>query len=64
MGGKLLTIEAIKYPNSKGKIHVTGQLGDIMKESINIALSWIKANRNDLPIWCGGEFFKITENID
>jgi len=33
MGGKLLLIEAIKYPNnnSKPKIEVTGQLGDVMK---------------------------------
>jgi|688.fasta_scaffold2043955_1 ATP-dependent Lon protease len=64
MGGKLLLIEAIKYSNSKSIIHVTGQLGDVIKESINIALSWIKSNRNDLPIWCGGEFYKITKNID
>jgi ATP-dependent Lon protease len=64
MGEKLLIIETIKYPNSKSIIHVTGQHGDMIKESINIALSWMKANRNNLKIWCGGEFYKITENID
>lgn len=63
MGGKLLLVEAIKYPNSKAKIEVTGQLGDVMKESINIALSWIKANRNDFSIWSGGDF-NIGFHID
>lgn len=63
MGGKLLLVEAIKYPSSKFKIEVTGQLGDVMKESIHIALSWIKANRNDFALWSRGEF-NITESID
>lgn len=63
MGGKLLIVEAIKFPNSKSKVEITGQLGDVMKESINIALSWIKANRNDFSIWSGGDF-NICENID
>ena len=31
MGGKILIVEAIKYPSSKFKIEVTGQLGDVMK---------------------------------
>jgi ATP-dependent Lon protease len=60
MGGKLLLVEAIKYPAVKSKIEVTGQLGDVMKESIHIALSWIKANRNDFSIWSGGEYHNIT----
>ena len=37
MGGKLLLVEAIKYPSDKFKLDVTGQLGDVMKESIYIA---------------------------
>ena len=53
MGGKILIVEAIKYPSSKFKIEVTGQLGDVMKESIHIALSWIKANRSDFALWGG-----------
>lgn len=31
MGGKLLIVEAIKFPNSKSKVEITGQLGDVMK---------------------------------
>lgn len=44
LGGKLLMVESVRYPSSKGKIEITGQLGDVMKESVNIAISWIKAN--------------------
>ena len=44
MGGKLLTVEAILYRSEKQKIDVTGQLGDVMKGSVNIAFSWIKSN--------------------
>ena len=44
LGGKVLTVEAVQYHNSKQRIEVTGQLGDVMKESVNIAFSWIKAN--------------------
>lgn len=47
MGGKLLMVESISYPDEKGKINITGQLGDVMKESVNIALSWIKAHIGD-----------------
>ena len=44
LGGKILTVEAIQYQSNKPKIEVTGQLGDVMKESVNIAFSWIRAN--------------------
>ena len=44
MGGKILTVEAIQYRSLNPKIDVTGQLGEVMKESANIALSWVKSN--------------------
>lgn len=50
MGGKLLTVEAIQYKSSRQKIQVTGQLGDVMKQSANIAFSWIKANIEEFSI--------------
>ena len=50
MGGKLMVVEAIKYPSTKFHIEVTGQLGEVMKESIQIAVSWIRANRNDFTV--------------
>ncbi len=44
IGGKLISVEAIQYGSQRQRIEVTGHLGDVMKESVQIALSWIKAN--------------------
>ena len=41
-GGTVLQVEAIKYPG-KGGFEVTGSLGDVMKESVKIAGSYIRA---------------------
>lgn len=41
-GGEVLYIEAIETPG-KGNISVTGRLGDIMKESVQIAFSYVKS---------------------
>ena len=48
-GGDILPIE-VNYFNGKGKLVVTGQLGDVMKESTEIALDYIKANANKFNI--------------
>ena len=48
-GGDLLFIEASKMPG-KGKLRLTGQLGDVMKESTHIALSLVEANAERLGI--------------
>lgn len=42
-GGVLLTIECLALDGS-GKIYLTGKLGDVMKESADAALSWVRAN--------------------
>ncbi len=42
VGGELLTIEAITVPG-KGQIKTTGKLGEVMSESIQTALSYVKA---------------------
>jgi ATP-dependent Lon protease len=52
VGGDILFIEASVSPGS-GKLHITGQLGDVMKESAQLALSYLKAHSKD---------FGITEN--
>ena len=48
-GGDLLFIETSKMPG-KGKLRLTGQLGDVMKESAQIALSLVEANAERLGI--------------
>lgn len=42
VGGELLTIEAVTVPG-KGMIKTTGKLGDVMQESIQAAMSFVKA---------------------
>jgi ATP-dependent Lon protease len=49
VGGDLLTIEATTY-KGKGKLNYTGQLGDVMKESIQAAMSVTRARANELKI--------------
>ncbi len=44
-GGDILFIEATAVPGGKGvRLRLTGQLGDVMRESAEAALSWVRAN--------------------
>ena len=52
MGGDILFIEAARMPGS-GKLILTGQLGDVMKESAQAALSLVKARSGKLGIAAG-----------
>ncbi len=49
VGGELLTIEAVMMPG-KGKMTVTGQLGDVMKESVQAATSVVRSRADALGI--------------
>ncbi|HEV7845181.1 MAG TPA: S16 family serine protease, partial [Thermoleophilaceae bacterium] len=42
VGGDVLFVESIAYPGD-GKLQITGQLGDVMKESAAAALSYVKS---------------------
>ena len=42
MGGEVLYIEATRYPG-KGNVTLTGQIGDVMKESVQAALSLLRS---------------------
>ncbi len=48
-GGEVLKV-SVAYYNGKGEVLLTGSLGDIMKESINIAMSYIKSNSEKFDI--------------
>lgn len=48
-GGDILSIEVNSFPG-KGGLIITGQLGDVMKESCSIALDYIKANAEHFGI--------------
>jgi ATP-dependent Lon protease len=47
VGGDLLSIEALKLPG-KGRMKTTGKLGDVMKESIDAASSYVRSKAPDL----------------
>lgn len=49
VGGDVLFIETAKMPGQKGLI-VTGQLGEVMRESVTAALSYIRSNADRLKI--------------
>lgn len=48
-GGDVLQIE-VNYFEGKGRLSLTGKLGDVMKESATIALDYVKANAKQLGI--------------
>jgi ATP-dependent Lon protease len=49
VGGDIMFIECRIFPG-KGEIRLTGQMGDVMKESATIAVSWVRANAIRLGI--------------
>ena len=50
VGGEILFIESSLQPGQNGKLILTGSLGDVMKESATIALSYIRAHAPQLGI--------------
>ena len=58
VGGDIMFIEATKMPG-RGNLSVTGQLGDVMRESAQAALSFVRSRAGDLGIDPG--FFKETD---
>jgi ATP-dependent Lon protease len=48
-GGELMTIEALLVPG-RGKLIVTGQLGDVMRESVDAALSYVRSRAGSIGV--------------
>ena len=61
VGGELLFIESAFMPG-KGRLQLTGQIGDVMKESAQTAFSIVKANAKKLKI-DGDRFSKFDYHI-
>ena len=49
VGGDVLYIEAQAYPG-RGKLTITGQLGEVMQESAQAALSWVRSHTDELGL--------------
>jgi len=58
VGGDVLSIEVAILPG-KGKVHLTGQLGDVMKESAQIGFSYIRSQSQKFGI--SPEFYKEND---
>ena len=54
VGGDVLFIEATAYPG-KGRLTITGQLGEVMQESAQAALSWVRSHTDDVGV--DGQWF-------
>ncbi len=51
-GGDILFVEASVLPGGEGiRLRLTGQLGDVMRESAEAALSWVRANASELGLF-------------
>jgi ATP-dependent Lon protease len=50
MGGDVLYIEASALPGETGRLDLTGQLGDVMKESAHIALTYVRSHAAELGL--------------
>ncbi len=58
VGGEVLYIEATRYPG-KGAVTLTGQMGDVMEESVQAALSLVRSRAKELGI--APEAFKQSD---
>jgi ATP-dependent Lon protease len=58
VGGEILYVEATVM-QGKGGLTLTGQLGDVMKESVQAALSWIRAKEKEIGL--AEDFFHSQE---
>jgi ATP-dependent Lon protease len=55
-GGDVLQVEAAAMPAGEERLILTGQLGDVMRESVQAALTWARSNAGQLGI--DPEFFE------
>ncbi|PON48408.1 Lon protease, bacterial/eukaryotic-type [Trema orientale] len=61
-GGEVQFVEATAMAG-KGELHLTGQLGDVIKESAQIALTWVRARATDLNL-AAAEGISLLEGRD
>ena len=58
VGGDILYIESVLTPG-KGKVSLTGNLGDVMKESVQAAVSYLRTRAEQLHI--PSDFYKTRD---
>ncbi len=60
VGGDVLFVEATAYPG-EGKLQITGQLGDVMRESASAALSYVRRNLDKIAPELPADWFKRND---
>jgi ATP-dependent Lon protease len=60
VGGEVLFIEATRMPGT-GRLTITGQLGDVMKESAQAALSYVRSNIDELVPALPADWFTTND---
>ena len=59
VGGEMLPVEVAVIPNGSGKIEITGSLGDVMKESAQLAVTYARVHAEEYGI--AADKFKNTD---
>jgi ATP-dependent Lon protease len=56
VGGEVLFVEATAMPGN-GRLTITGQLGDVMRESAEAALSWVRGHQREVAVDLPDDWF-------
>lgn len=62
LGGEIMFVEATRM-DGEGKLMLTGQLGDVMKESANLAVNWVRTHSHQVREGARVEFSKILKKF-
>ncbi|NWV07268.1 LONP2 protease, partial [Ptilonorhynchus violaceus] len=63
LGGEIMFVEASRM-DGEGQLTLTGQLGDVMKESAHLAISWLRSNAKRYRLTNASGSFDLLDNTD
>lgn len=63
LGGEIMFVEASRM-DGEGQLTLTGQLGNVMKESAHLAISWLRSNAKKYHLTNASGSFDLLENTD
>ncbi|XP_044130571.1 lon protease homolog 2, peroxisomal [Bufo gargarizans] len=63
LGGEIMFVEASRM-DGEGQLTLTGQLGDVMKESAHLAISWLRSNAKKFQLTNASGTFDLLDSTD
>ncbi|KAM3920098.1 lon protease homolog 2, peroxisomal isoform 2-T2 [Leptodactylus fuscus] len=63
LGGEIMFVEASRM-DGEGQLTLTGQLGDVMKESAHLAISWLRSNAKKYQLTNVSGSFDLLDSTD